>query len=88
MIAMAAKDAEQVLDVQSVVEAVVANEDADVPSYEVESLCMRCGENVLALFLLFNFSQFSSSQLQNSVSVSAAFSSLIRILICDCLVFS
>ncbi|KAA0043245.1 zinc finger protein ZPR1-like [Cucumis melo var. makuwa] len=50
---MAAKDAEEVLDVQSVVEAVVANEDAaDVPSYEVESLCMRCGENGITRFLL------------------------------------
>lgn len=53
LIVMAAKDAEEVLDVQSVVEAVVANEDAaDVPSYEVESLCMRCGENGITRFLL------------------------------------
>ena len=57
---MAAKDLETVLDVQSVVEAVVTDQDVDVPSYEVESLCMRCGENVLALFLHFNFSQILS----------------------------
>lgn len=56
---MAAKDSEPVLDVQSVVEAVVANDDADVPSYEVESLCMRCEENVFVLFLPFNLSQLS-----------------------------
>lgn len=78
MIVMAAKDAEEVLDVQSVVEAVVANEDAaDVPSYEVESLCMRCGENVLT-----SFSALHLLQLRISLSVFR------RIFICDCLVFS
>ena len=47
---------DQIFDVRSVVEAVVDEED-DVPIYQVESLCMRCGENVciflsfLALFL-------------------------------------
>lgn len=66
---MAAKDAEKVLDVQSVVEAVVADEDADVPRYEVESLCMRCHENVFASFLPFIFSQFLPLRLRNSVSV-------------------
>ncbi|KAL0398141.1 UNVERIFIED_CONTAM: Zinc finger protein ZPR1 [Sesamum radiatum] len=36
--------APQIVDVGSVVEAVSA-EDSDAPLYEVESLCMRCGEN-------------------------------------------
>lgn len=38
---------EQIVDVRSVVEAVSA-EDGDAPLYQVESLCMRCGENVRA----------------------------------------
>ena len=36
---------EQIVDVRSVVEAISA-EDGDAPVYQVESLCMRCGENV------------------------------------------
>lgn len=36
---------DQIVDVGSVVEAVSAD-DNDVPIYEVESLCMSCGENV------------------------------------------
>lgn len=36
---------EEIVDVGSVVEAVSAD-DSDAPLYEVESLCMRCGENV------------------------------------------
>lgn len=38
---------EQIVDVRSVVEAVSAD-DSDAPLYKVESLCMRCGENVRA----------------------------------------
>ncbi|GJS30019.1 hypothetical protein Tco_0490639, partial [Tanacetum coccineum] len=34
------------MDVRSVVEA------ADAPVYQVESLCMRCGENGITRFLL------------------------------------
>lgn len=34
-----------IMDVRSVVEA-VSTEDDDAPVYQVESLCMRCGENV------------------------------------------
>ncbi|CAI9773335.1 unnamed protein product [Fraxinus pennsylvanica] len=41
----------QIVDVRSVVEAVSA-EDSDAPLYEVESLCMRCGENGITRFLL------------------------------------
>ncbi|XP_022892473.1 zinc finger protein ZPR1-like isoform X2 [Olea europaea var. sylvestris] len=41
----------QIVDVRSVVEAVSA-EDSDAPVYEVESLCMRCGENGITRFLL------------------------------------
>lgn len=41
---------EQIVDVRSVVEAVQA-EDGDAPVYQVESLCMRCGENVWSLNL-------------------------------------
>ncbi|KAF7842539.1 zinc finger protein ZPR1-like [Senna tora] len=42
---------EQIVDVRSVVEAVSA-EDGDAPVYQVESLCMRCGENGTTRFLL------------------------------------
>lgn len=41
---------EQIVDVRSVVEAVSAD-DGDAPVYQVESLCMRCGENVWSLSL-------------------------------------
>ena len=41
---------DQIVDVGSVVEALSA-EDDDVPIYEVESLCMRCGENVCPALL-------------------------------------
>ncbi|CAI9760036.1 unnamed protein product [Fraxinus pennsylvanica] len=41
----------QIVDMRSVVEAVSA-EDSDAPLYEVESLCMRCGENGITRFLL------------------------------------
>lgn len=44
------KNKEQIVDVGSVVEAVTAD-DSDAPLYQVESLCMRCGENVLSLVL-------------------------------------
>lgn len=42
------QEQEQIVDVRSVVEAVAASEDSvsDAPLYQVESLCMRCGENV------------------------------------------
>ncbi|KAI4296961.1 hypothetical protein L6164_036876 [Bauhinia variegata] len=42
---------EQIVDVRSVVEAVSA-EEGDAPVYQVESLCMRCGENGITRFLL------------------------------------
>lgn len=45
---------EEIVDVKSVVEAVSA-EDGDAPIYQVESLCMRCGENVS--FLNSNYSK-------------------------------
>ncbi|VVA22702.1 PREDICTED: zinc [Prunus dulcis] len=45
------KDQNQIVDVRSVVESVSA-EDSDAPLYQVESLCMRCGENGTTSFLL------------------------------------
>ncbi|TKY58975.1 Zinc finger protein ZPR1 [Spatholobus suberectus] len=42
---------DQIVDVGSVVEAVTA-EDGDAPLYNLESLCMRCGENGITRFLL------------------------------------
>ncbi|XP_027345533.1 zinc finger protein ZPR1-like [Abrus precatorius] len=42
---------EQIVDVGSVVEAVSAD-DGDAPLYNLESLCMRCGENGITRFLL------------------------------------
>lgn len=44
---------DQIVDVGSVVEAVSAD-DGDAPLYSLESLCMRCGENV-------SFSPFSAT---------------------------
>ncbi|KAF9683802.1 hypothetical protein SADUNF_Sadunf04G0052100 [Salix dunnii] len=45
---------EQIVDVRSVVEAISTtdNNDIGVPLYQVESLCMRCGENGITSFLL------------------------------------
>lgn len=42
---------DEIVDVRSVVEAIAASEDSnsDAPLYQVESLCMRCGENVWSL---------------------------------------
>ncbi|KAF3451100.1 hypothetical protein FNV43_RR07189 [Rhamnella rubrinervis] len=45
------KNKEQIVDVRSVVEAVSAD-DSDAPLYQVESLCMRCGDNGITRFLL------------------------------------
>ncbi|KAK4781404.1 hypothetical protein SAY86_015506 [Trapa natans] len=45
------------IDVRSVVEAVSA-EDGDAPLYQVESLCMRCGENGITRFLLTSIPHF------------------------------
>ncbi|GKV45467.1 hypothetical protein SLEP1_g52542 [Rubroshorea leprosula] len=43
---------EQIVDVGSVVEAISADDDSSAPLYQVESLCMRCGENGTSRFLL------------------------------------
>ncbi|XP_050228426.1 uncharacterized protein LOC126677705 [Mercurialis annua] len=44
---------EQAVDVRSVVEAISsAADDIDTPRYEIESLCMRCGENGMTRLLL------------------------------------
>ncbi|XP_024030150.1 zinc finger protein ZPR1 [Morus notabilis] len=45
-------DEEQIVDVRSVVEAVSAADSSDAPLYQLESLCMRCGENGITRFLL------------------------------------
>ncbi|PON45567.1 Zinc finger, ZPR1-type [Parasponia andersonii] len=42
---------DQIVDIRSVVEAVSAD-DFDSPLYQVESLCMRCGQNGITRFLL------------------------------------
>ncbi|GAV89094.1 zf-ZPR1 domain-containing protein [Cephalotus follicularis] len=42
---------DEVVDVRSVVEA-ISMEEGDAPLYQVESLCMRCGENGTTRFLL------------------------------------
>ncbi|KAA8544772.1 hypothetical protein F0562_019524 [Nyssa sinensis] len=42
---------DQIVDVRSVVEAISAD-DSGAPLYQVESLCMRCGENGITSFLL------------------------------------
>lgn len=47
---------EQIVDVRKVVEAITTSadddNDIDVPLYQIESLCMRCGQNVI--FLAFS----------------------------------
>lgn len=53
-----------VTDIQSVTEAVLAEDEASVaPLHQVESLCMRCGDNVMppefSLFFLSFFLQFT-----------------------------
>ncbi|CAJ1939679.1 unnamed protein product, partial [Sphenostylis stenocarpa] len=59
---------EQIVDVGTVVEAVSAD-DGDAPLYSLESLCMRCGENVsFSLFLATACSSFNLSL--NSASLS------------------
>ncbi|KAM7500362.1 hypothetical protein LguiA_024776 [Lonicera macranthoides] len=45
------KNGEQIVDVRSVVEAICID-NSDTPLYQVESLCMRCGENGTTRFLL------------------------------------
>lgn len=47
---MEANTTNEQIDVGSVVEAVSAD-DGDAPLYQVESLCMRCGENVITCTL-------------------------------------
>ncbi|KAL3654521.1 hypothetical protein CASFOL_001506 [Castilleja foliolosa] len=47
----------QIVDVGSVVEA-VSSEDGNAPLYEVESLCMRCGENGTTRFLFTQIPHF------------------------------
>lgn len=51
---------DQIVDVRSVVEAVSADDSSDAPLYKVESLCMRCGENVLSFSLSLKISLFLS----------------------------
>lgn len=48
---------DQIVDVQSVVEAVSGDND-DVPIYEVESLCMRCDENGTTRLMLTQIPHF------------------------------
>lgn len=53
---------DQDIDVGSLVEAVSADHSFGAPLYVVESMCMRCGENVsLSLYLFSLFSLFSNS---------------------------
>ncbi|KNA21846.1 hypothetical protein SOVF_039550 [Spinacia oleracea] len=47
----------KIADVRSVVEA-VSGEDYDVPIYEVESLCMRCGDNGTTRLMLTQIPHF------------------------------
>ena len=50
------REKEEIVDVRSVVEAVSANEADIAPLYQLESLCMRCHQNVHTLSLsLFIF---------------------------------
>jgi len=53
---------EQIVDVGSVVETLSADASGDAPLYTLESLCMRCHQNVLITFSPFFrvFIHFSS----------------------------
>ncbi|KAK9279890.1 hypothetical protein L1049_013573 [Liquidambar formosana] len=42
---------DQIVDVRSVVEAISAEDSNGAPLYQVESLCMRCGQNGITRFL-------------------------------------
>ncbi|KAK9267681.1 hypothetical protein L1049_010113 [Liquidambar formosana] len=42
---------DQIVDVRSVVEAISTEESNNAPLYQVESLCMRCGQNGITRFL-------------------------------------
>ncbi|KAF5747989.1 zinc finger protein ZPR1-like [Tripterygium wilfordii] len=46
------EQSQQIVDVRSVVEAISIDGNTDTPLYQVESLCMRCGENGITRFLL------------------------------------
>ncbi|KAL6992034.1 hypothetical protein U1Q18_010145 [Sarracenia purpurea var. burkii] len=52
-----ATNKDTIVDVRSVVEA-TSTDDADAPLYQVESLCMRCGENGTTRFLLTSIPHF------------------------------
>lgn len=49
---------DQQIDVGSVVEAVSADHSFGAPLYVVESMCMRCGENVCFSLSLYHTHRF------------------------------
>lgn len=53
------REKEEIVDVRSVVEAVSANDAGIAPLYQLESLCMRCHQNVHTHSLSFSLSLFS-----------------------------
>ncbi|KAG5553919.1 hypothetical protein RHGRI_011702 [Rhododendron griersonianum] len=55
---METKNKDSVVDMRSVVEAISAVDTGDAPLYQVESLCMRCGENGITRFLLTSIPHF------------------------------
>ncbi|CAI0439353.1 unnamed protein product [Linum tenue] len=71
----AGRSKEQIMDVRSVAEAVASagDDDLDSPLYELESLCMRCGQNVRFLvlqpfpLLLFSFASGVTRLLLTSI---------------------
>lgn len=65
------------MDVRSVVEAVSA-EDSDAPVYEVESLCMRCGENVSTPLLTLGISS-SCTLLCQEMSFFLSYLSIVKL---------
>ncbi|KAL6996495.1 hypothetical protein U1Q18_006627 [Sarracenia purpurea var. burkii] len=52
-----ATNKDTIVDVRSVVEA-ISTDNADAALYQVESLCMRCGENGITRFLLTSIPHF------------------------------
>ncbi|CAI0375472.1 unnamed protein product [Linum tenue] len=56
----AGRSKEKIMDVRSVAEAVASagDDDLDAPLYELESLCMRCGQNGVTRLLLTSIPHF------------------------------
>lgn len=53
---------ETVIDVGSAAESIASGEETEVPFHQIESLCMRCGENVRPFSLFAGASLFTRTK--------------------------